>query len=556
MRAHLAEGAAQHPLDHAQVVAEARPEETALVVRAEPVDVGDDRRVCDELFHVQPVLPVVAHVIAAEGEHRHRVAAGLADLALGRGGLFGSHDAADKYAVGPVPALVNERRGLGTAAAEHDRGDGNALRVFKLARNARAVDRRRGEAGVRMRAGHAGGGIPRLALPVERVCRRVLIEPFPPDGAVRLENDVREDGIPARRGEGVGVRFLARAGSDAEKAVFGVDGPEPAVRAGAQPGDIVADAPALPALLAPRRRRNEHREVGLAAGGRERAADIPDFALGVLHAENEHVLGKPPLFAAQRGGNAQREAFLAEQRVAAVAGVDGHDKVFLREVRNITLVGVELGLGVETLYEVRRIAERFIDLRADARHDRHAADNVDRVGDLHAVLGKRRADRTHRVGDNVHRPAAHAPGVDIAQLCLHLVRRHPVVRGAGVLFLSAADERAALDAGDVVERAAVVYTARQLFLVELDELAGNVGLAAQLLELRLRTVDPKNLVRLHQRAALFDPVGDIMVGRICHFRSLLSFYIILFIIDGKVPFDNGICRKKWEILQFSFVELA
>ena len=488
----------------------------SLVVGAEPVDVCDDRRLGDELFHVQPVLPVVAHVVAAEGEHRHRVAAGLADLALGRGGLFGGHDAADEYAVTPVAALVDERRGLGAAAAEHDRGDGHALRIFKFAGNARTVDRRRGEAGVRMRAGHAGGGIPRLALPVERVRRRVLVEPFPPDGAVRLEDDVREDGVLARRGESVGVRLFARAGGDAEEAVFRVDGPEPSVRAGAQPGDIVADAPALPALLTPRRRGNEHGEVGLAAGGRERAADVADLALGVLHAENEHVLGEPALLTAQRGGDAQREALLAEQRVAAVAGVDGHNEVFLREVRDIALVGVELGLGVETLDKVRRIAERFIDLRADARHDRHAADNVDRVGDLNAVLGKRRADRTHRIGNNIHCPAAHAPGIDIVQLRLHLVRRHPVVRGAGVLFLFAADERAALDAGDVVERAAVVYAARQLFLVELDELAGDIRLAAQLLELRFRAVDPEDLVRLHQRAALLDPVGDIMVDRICH----------------------------------------
>ena len=62
----------------------------------------------------------------------------------------------------------------------------------------------------------------------------------------------------------------------------------------------------------------------------------------------------------------------------------------------------------------------------------------------------------------------------------------------------------------------MVDAARQLFLVELDELAGDIRLAAQLLELRLRAVDPEDLVRLHQRAALLDPVGDIMVDRICH----------------------------------------
>jgi hypothetical protein len=42
------------------------------------------------------------------------------------------------------------------------------------------------------------------------------------------------------------------------------------------------------------------------------------------------------------GGNAQRVAFLAEQRVAAVAGADALDKQLLREVHDEAPLGVEV----------------------------------------------------------------------------------------------------------------------------------------------------------------------------------------------------------------------
>ena len=83
--------AAVHPLQHAHVLAEAGPEEAAVVVFAEPVDVEDRRWIGKLLAHVEPVLPVVAHVIAAERQHRHRVAARHADGAGGGGGRLGAH---------------------------------------------------------------------------------------------------------------------------------------------------------------------------------------------------------------------------------------------------------------------------------------------------------------------------------------------------------------------------------------------------------------------------------------------------------------------------------
>ena len=53
-----------------------------------PVHVADDRRIGDLLLHVQPVLPVVRHVVAAEGQHGHGIPAGLAHRSLGGSGLF------------------------------------------------------------------------------------------------------------------------------------------------------------------------------------------------------------------------------------------------------------------------------------------------------------------------------------------------------------------------------------------------------------------------------------------------------------------------------------
>ena len=80
------------PLQHAAVLAEARPQEAAVVAAAEPVDEEHLRHLglVGVLAEVDPVLEVVADVVAEERQHRHRVAADGADLALGGGGLLAS----------------------------------------------------------------------------------------------------------------------------------------------------------------------------------------------------------------------------------------------------------------------------------------------------------------------------------------------------------------------------------------------------------------------------------------------------------------------------------
>ena len=105
--------AVDDPLEDAHVFAVAGPEEFAVLVFAEPVDVEDARRGGEGALHLEPVTEVVAHVVAAEGEHGHGVAADFADGAAGGGGGFGAHGGAGVDAAGPVEGLVDERHGGG-----------------------------------------------------------------------------------------------------------------------------------------------------------------------------------------------------------------------------------------------------------------------------------------------------------------------------------------------------------------------------------------------------------------------------------------------------------
>src|SRR5581483_4986598 len=62
------------PAQDPHVLAEAGPGETAPLVGAEPVDGEDPGRPCYGPAHVEPVPEVIGYVIAAERQHRERVA--------------------------------------------------------------------------------------------------------------------------------------------------------------------------------------------------------------------------------------------------------------------------------------------------------------------------------------------------------------------------------------------------------------------------------------------------------------------------------------------------
>ncbi|OPZ84064.1 MAG: hypothetical protein BWY76_02006 [bacterium ADurb.Bin429] len=122
--------AVENPLEHTQVFAEARPQIVAIFVLAEPIHVKDLRRIRHMPPHLQPVTEIVTHIVATEGQHRHRVTAHFAEFSELGGGAFGGHGGTDKDAMLPVERLIHQRREARAAPAEDDGGDGNAMMVL------------------------------------------------------------------------------------------------------------------------------------------------------------------------------------------------------------------------------------------------------------------------------------------------------------------------------------------------------------------------------------------------------------------------------------------
>src|SRR4029078_3691151 len=83
---HSTANAIDDPLQHPHILAIAGPEESSLRILAEPIDLEDLRRLAERPLHLDPMPEIVAHVIAAERKHRHRIAAQCSDAAGRRRG--------------------------------------------------------------------------------------------------------------------------------------------------------------------------------------------------------------------------------------------------------------------------------------------------------------------------------------------------------------------------------------------------------------------------------------------------------------------------------------
>ena len=354
--------------------------------------------------------------------------------------------------------------------------------------------------------------VPRSALPVDGVLGRILVETFPPDGVVvKVKRNVCENGILSCRGKRVGIGLLVRAGGNAEETVLGVDSIKSAVGTLSDPGDVVADAPDLVALVSVSLGRDKHGKVGLAAGGRECRADIFDFALRILEAEDKHMLSLPALFPALIGSYTKSKALLAEEDVSAVSGVDGDDGVILRELADITLLGVDVAAAVQSANPVVAVAQSIHNLLADSRHDSHVENDIDGVGQLNANLRERRADRTHRIRDNIHCSALIAVSGYIVEHLISLNGIHPVVGRTCLIRALGADECAVLNTRNIVGLGSVKQASGEEILVELGHLAGLACLGAQSVKLLLAAVDPHDFVGRYKSYLLFDPVDHCLV---------------------------------------------
>lgn len=452
------------------------------------------------------MLEVIAHVIAAERQHCHRVTTDDADRSACRRRGFGRHNGADENAVRPVSGFVHQRCGLGSSATENDCIERDALRIFEFVGNAGAVLRGSRETGVGVCALHAVCSVlfrPGIALPVDGVLRRILVETFPPNGVVfEIVHDVGENGALSRRGKRVGIGLRVGAGRDSEETVFRVDGIKSAVLAYSYPRDVVADRMNLVALVSEFLGRNEHGKVGFAARGGECRRDIFGFAVGFFQTENEHVFRKPALVSALIGSDTESKALFAEKHVSAVTGVDGHNGVVFGELADVSLFFVDVRFCVEAAHEIVTVAQRFENFAADAGHDCHIENDVNAVGQFDTDFGERRTDCAHGERNDVHSPALHCALVDTFEKFVRLVLLHPIVGGTCVFFLLGADESATLDARDVVDGGAMEIATGQQLLIELNHFTGSHRLFSEGFELLFGTVDENDLVGRAKRDAV------------------------------------------------------
>ena len=89
------------------------------------------------------------------------------------------------------------------------------------------------------------------------------------------------------------------------------------------------------------------------------------------------MLSHPAFLPALVGRYAQRKALLAEQNISAVCGIDGYDRVVLREVANIALFGVNVAFCVKSANPVVAVAEHVKHFLSDACHYAHVEYDVD-----------------------------------------------------------------------------------------------------------------------------------------------------------------------------------
>ncbi len=352
---------------------------------------------------------MVRHVVAAERQHRERIAPDRG-LVIGRGGRLGAHGRREIDAVLPVERLEHQGEGAREAPAEHEGRNRHAGRIFPRRIDAGALRDRDREARIGMRRGPPATGRPVLAAPIDQMRRRRVGHSFPPHIAVVGQRDIGEDDVAREHLDRVGIGLGAGARRDAEESRFRIDGAQRAVRLRLDPGDVVADRPHGPAFE--RGGRDHHREVGLAARRRERRGDIGLVAVRALDTKDQHVLGKPALLAPHQRGDAQREAFLAQQRVAAIARTVRHDRVLLGELDDVLVLlvarpgdvllpGLERRAnGMEARHEVA-VAQEGEHGPPQARHHAHADRDVGGISELHADMRDGRAQRPHAERDHV-----------------------------------------------------------------------------------------------------------------------------------------------------------
>ena len=358
-------------------------------------------------------------------------------------------------------------------------------------------------------------GSPLLAGPIGKGGRRRVGHAFPPYVALGRLGDVGENGVALDRLHTVGIAVDVGAGRNTEITCLRIDRVELSVLVGFDPGDVLAYGFDFPSLESSR--RNEHGEIGLAAGAGKCGRDIVFLPLRIGDAENQHVLGQPSLVARHDRGDAQGQAFLAQQRIAAIARTVRPDLARFREVhdpffrvagpaRGFLAGGQRCAHRMHARNKVAVLPEHVKHRAPHAGHDLHAHNHIGRIREFDADVGDGRTQRPHRERHHVQCAAAHATVEQPIQRAAHFRRCNPIVGRACVVLLLAADEGALLDPRNVGRiRQSQVRIRAQLGIEALHHSRGDHFLAQTLVFFQ-RTVAPHDALRLGELRHLRDPL--------------------------------------------------
>ncbi|OQC10293.1 MAG: hypothetical protein BWX79_01343 [Alphaproteobacteria bacterium ADurb.Bin100] len=248
------------------------------------------------------------------------------------------------------------------------------------------------------------------------------------------------------------------------------------------------------------------------------------LALRIGHAQDQHVFCQPALVTAHVGGNAQSQALLAQQGIAAVAGAIGPDLARFRVVDDVLDRGVagpgrsvllSFGQGgahrVHARYELAVGAEHVMHRLAHSGHQLLVDHHVGTVGQFHADVRNVRAQRAHAEWHHVHRAALHAAVEQRLKGGAHVHRGHPVVGRAGIFLPGRTDIGAVFHAGHIRRVGQGQVAARPLGGVELLEGTGIHQLLAHAVVFVLAAVAPVNGVGLAQSRHVGNPGNQLAV---------------------------------------------
>ena len=192
-----------------------------------------------------------------------------------------------------------------------------------------------------------------------------------------------------------------------------------------------------------------------------------------------------------------------------------HDVLLVRVTRpgNVFLTRLErCAHGVHTGNEFTVRSQNVVNRIAHPGHDFHVDDNVGRIRNFDTDLSDGGTEWTHAERYDIHGPATHRTIEQSVEDALHITPAHPVIGGAGVIFVDAADESAVLDPRDITGVRACQEAVGAQIGIEADESTRTDKFLTKPIVLCLRTIAPDDMIGFDKIGHLGNPFLEGLVS--------------------------------------------